>query len=643
MKPIEELLSSLARPEVLEFGLVTNRLPSINVGGKFEPVDDDAPSSEHVLQMLVKMGGGRFVETLREKPAQWTTTLEGVGVISVAAILREDIVQARFSVVTRERSSQPSPPAATGSVPAPRISAPPRPGATLATPRTGPSFTPQAIKVPPIPSTSVAPPRRLSSPSASLPGTPTPPAAAAPPAPAVPKKSRGPWDEDDEPTLQTVVAALPPLPKPPMPAKIPTPTSIDQIEVLPPRDRGSDTYIVGNDSDEDSLTGPLPAKPATGSVGAVSPETAADKPRAGLDAAISLDAFLGMAVGARASDLHLVAGRPVLVRVASDLVSRTEPLPAEQVERMVKDIVPSRLREQLEREGACDFAIEHPAHGRFRAHVSRQRTGYKLSFRVIAKEVPSLASLGLPGALRNVARLERGLVLVTGTRAQGKSCTVAALVDHLNRETARHIMTIEEPIEHLHPKRKGIVSQRDAALHSTTRTRAFESALREDVDVLVLGELRDVASARQALAACEGGRLVIATMAAASPAKAIEGLCELFPSGENAAVRASIALALRLVIGQRLLPSGDRMRLHPAVEVVPWSMELHDAIREGREGAVGDVARRASSPGGIVFDDSLAELVQANKITLETAKSVADSPSTLEARAARAASAGKKV
>jgi len=402
MKTIEELLTNLARPEVLEFGLVTNRLPSVNIGGKFEPVDDEAPTSERVLQMLVTMGGSRYVETLSDKPVQWTTRLDGVGVVAVAAIMRQDIVQARFTVAKREVA--PSRPPALQSLPAgaaERATAAVSPQRTQSTPavaKVAPPIQPQVIKsVGATPSSTMGRVQPASNASA-----PVGPAVA----PAARRMPRGAWDDDDEPTLQTVLPPVPagagsaesrgateraaaerasqekvareeaaaeraqrertaqeqrsaqeraarerasaeaqPVtsPRATMPRRIATPTSVDVVEVRPPKDRSSDTLsiTINFDSDEVPTVEPravVAARPrgASPTDAPASPPAPIDGPRPRVDPSASLDWFLALAVTARASDLHLVAGRPLLLRVASELVPRTEPVPAEHVERLVK-------------------------------------------------------------------------------------------------------------------------------------------------------------------------------------------------------------------------------------------------------------------------------------------------------------------
>ncbi|MBX3201075.1 MAG: Flp pilus assembly complex ATPase component TadA [Labilithrix sp.] len=937
MKTIEELLKNLARPEVLEFGLVTNRLPSVNIGGKFEPVDDEAPSTERLMQMLVTMGGSRYVDSLTDKPVQWTTRLDGVGVIAVAAILRKDIVQARFTVAKREAPAARSPVATTQPTPATTPSVRPSERAALASapasgvgptartsgqhglartqesrqvPTAAPSPQPPSAKPQPAAAQGRAQPAVAGAPSSATmtaakataqiqPQVIKNVAAAAPSArvqaaPAVPvPPPDDEWDDDDEPTLQTL---SPPVTTPPgtgpgepkpKPARRPeevargedaaiprrdepaaekagaeraaaekaaaekaaaekaaaekaaaekaaaekaaaekaaaeraaaeraaveklavekaaaeklaaeraaaekaaaekaaaekaaaekaaaekaaaekaaaekaaaekagaeraaaekasaeraaaeraaaekaaaekaaaeraaaeklaaekaaaeklaaeraaaeklaadkaareralaeravaekaaqeraareraaaeaqrakstpsqapamvgrrisTPTSVDAVDVeITTTDGGSAARPVRLDIDLDADGAENTVSVAGESNGASGRAAAAEKERPRVDASAAVDSFLAMAVAARASDLVIVAGRPILLRVASDLLPRTQSLPAEHVERIAREIVPARLRDTLERDGSCDFAVEHPTHGRFRVNVSKQRTGFKLNLRVIPKEIPTLAALGLPDALAGALRHQRGLVLVTGPAGHGKSTTLAALVDHLNRESARHVMTIEEPIEHVHLRKKGLVSQRDVGLHARTRSRTIQTALREDIDALVLADMRDAESVRHALVACESGRLVLGTMNMPSAAKTVDRILDLFSAAEEPWVRASLAASLRLIVGQRLVPSADRTRLHAAVELLPWSVALFTLVRDGRTHQIPDLQKRGKTAGIVRLDDALAELVRAQKVTGEVAKLFAESPGELDAELARPVQARK--
>jgi twitching motility protein PilT len=332
-----------------------------------------------------------------------------------------------------------------------------------------------------------------------------------------------------------------------------------------------------------------------------------------------------------ASDLHIVAGRPPLFRVASELKPEGEPIAPERVEQMLLPQVPARLRPVLEKEGSCDFSLESPGIGRFRVNVCRQRTGLKGSFRVISREIPTLESLGLPPSIAKAAHHHQGLIVITGPSGHGKTSTMTAIVDLINRESKHHVLTVEDPVEYLHPRKQALLSQREVGAHTRTFASALKGSLREDPDVIVVGELRDTETVRMALAASETGHLLISTMNTPSAAKTIDRLIDLFPPGDQAQVRLTLASSLRLIVSQRLLPTPDGKGLVAAAEVLPGSVALGNLIRDNKTFQIPSLQQRGKSLGIIRFDDSLAELVKAGKTTLEIARGFAESPDELEA------------
>jgi twitching motility protein PilT len=342
------------------------------------------------------------------------------------------------------------------------------------------------------------------------------------------------------------------------------------------------------------------------------------------------DQLLSRARSSGASDLHLVADRPGLLRIAGELVSASTPIPARVVEKIVVPRIPPRLAATFEREGSCDFAFVHPQHGRFRANVSRQRTGLKLSLRLVPAEVPTLASLGLPASIGQATHHHQGLIVVTGPTGHGKTTTLAAIVDIINGETSHHVLTVEDPIEFVHPRKRAIMSQREVGTHTKSFASALKASLREDPDVIVVGELRDTETVRMALAASETGHLVISTMNTPSAAKTIDRLIDLFPPGDQAQVRTTLAGGLRLVVSQRLLPTANGDGVVAAAEVLPGSVALWNLIRENKTFQIPSLQQRGKSLGIVRLDDSLAELVRAGRVTLETALSYAEAPDDLE-------------
>ncbi|MFN0064309.1 MAG: type IV pilus twitching motility protein PilT [Myxococcaceae bacterium] len=345
----------------------------------------------------------------------------------------------------------------------------------------------------------------------------------------------------------------------------------------------------------------------------------------------SLEEVLSDARSHAASDVHLIAGRPPMLRMAGELLRCGEVMDPARVEQLVRPLVPKRLLENLDRDGAADFALDQPGVGRFRANVSRQRTGLKGCFRIIGREIPTLESLGLPSAIAQATHHHQGLIIVTGPSGHGKTCTLSAIVDIINRETTHHVITVEDPIEYLHPRKKAMISQREVGTHTRTFQSALKGSLREDPDVIVVGELRDTETVRMALTAGETGHLLIATMNTPSAAKTIDRLIDLFPPADQGQVRMSLSVGLRLIVSQRLVPTADRRNVVAAVEVLPGSVSLGNLIRDEKTFQIPSLQQRGKSMGILRLDDSLADLVREGKTTLEIARDFAESPDELTA------------
>ena len=332
-----------------------------------------------------------------------------------------------------------------------------------------------------------------------------------------------------------------------------------------------------------------------------------------------------------ASDLHLVAGRPPLLRLAGELLPQDTPLSPETVERLLLPIIPERLRHVLEKDGSVDFALDSEETGRFRVNVCRQRTGLKGTFRVIPREIPTLESLGLPADIAKATHHHQGLIVLTGPSGHGKTSTLAALVDIINRETTHHVLTVEDPVEYVHPRKRALISQREVGTSTRTFASALKGSLREDPDVIVVGELRDTETVRMALAASETGHLLISTMNTPSAAKTIDRLIDLFPPADQQQVRLSLSSGLRLIVSQRLMPSTDGKSLVAAAEVLTGSVALGNLIRDNKTYQIPSLQQRGKSLGIIRFEDSLADLARSGKATLETVKGFAENPDEIEA------------
>jgi twitching motility protein PilT len=345
----------------------------------------------------------------------------------------------------------------------------------------------------------------------------------------------------------------------------------------------------------------------------------------------AFDDLLALARRHEASDVHVLAARAPNLRIGGELVPVGQPLDEQLVERMLLARVPERVRPDLDKHGSCDFAFNHPQHGRFRANVTRQRTGLKLTARPIRADVPTLEELGLPDSIASATHHHQGLIVVTGASGHGKTTTLAAIVDIINRERTDHIITVEDPIEYIHPRKRAMISQREVGTHTKTFAAALKGSLREDPDVIVVGELRDTETVRMALSASETGHLVISTMNTPNAAKTIERLIDLFPPGDQPQVRMSLAGGLRLIISQRLVPSTDRSTVHAAAELLPGTPPLWALIRDGKTFQIPSLQQRGKALGIVRLDDSLVELVKQGKTTLETAREFAEAPDQFEA------------
>jgi twitching motility protein PilT len=274
-------------------------------------------------------------------------------------------------------------------------------------------------------------------------------------------------------------------------------------------------------------------------------------------------------------------------------------------------------------------------------NVTRQRTGFKGCFRCIPAGVPTLASLGLPSEIERATHHHQGLVLVTGPTGHGKTSTLAAIVDIVNTGTSHHVITVEDPVEYSHPRKRAMISQREVGTHTRSFASALKASLREDPDVIVVGELRDTETVSMALAASETGHLVLGTMNTPSAAKTIDRLIDLFPPGDQPQVRMTLAGGLHLVVGQRLLPAADGKGMVVATELLPGSVALWSLIRDNKTFQIPSLQQRGRGFGILRLDESLAELVRAGRVTLAAALTVAESPEELEAVITGKAAAGK--
>lgn len=336
-----------------------------------------------------------------------------------------------------------------------------------------------------------------------------------------------------------------------------------------------------------------------------------------------LDEILLAAQQHSVSDIHLSSGSKLRVRTNAELLAQGNIYPIEHVNRLLNAILDEQSAMRLEKHGYADFSLNLPKSGRFRVNVNKQSSGLKGCFRVIPKQVPTLTELMLPKEVEHVAHFHQGLAIISGPNRQGKSTTLAAIVDHINTTSHHHIITVEDPVEFIHPQKKSLMSQREVGGNTQSFSRALKAALREDPDVIVIGELRDRETVEIALNAAETGHLVIATMSTRSASKTIDRLIDLFPPEEQTQVRATLAGALKMIISQKLIPGVDG-NLIAAAELITGSVPLWSLIRDNKLFQLPSLQQRGRSLGMIKLDTSLLDLLDDKKISLDTAKKFAE-------------------
>lgn len=320
------------------------------------------------------------------------------------------------------------------------------------------------------------------------------------------------------------------------------------------------------------------------------------------------------------SDFHLSVGQPPIVRIAADLLrAQGEAFTAAQTELMLKEILTEAQWTALVEHHQLDFCYFIPQAGRYRGNVFLDHKGYNAVFRVIPEKPPTISDLGLPPHLAEIADYHQGLVLICGPSGSGKSTTLAAFVNLFNETRNDHVLTMEDPVEFVHPFKNCLINQREVGRHTRSFARALRAALREDPDVIVIGEMRDNESVSLALTAAETGHIVLATLNATSAPKAIDRLISSFPVDEQPQIRASLSESLKYVIAQRLLPAKEGRKQVAAFEILKGTSNIGNMIRDEKTFQIHSAMQIGRSLGMQTFDEALKDLLKRNQITAETA------------------------
>ena len=324
-----------------------------------------------------------------------------------------------------------------------------------------------------------------------------------------------------------------------------------------------------------------------------------------------LDQFLQIVVRQGASDLHIAEGQPPKIRTHGDIMPiRSEPMSHDEATRMLSEVCGSRNWEMFEQQGDLDFAYQMDEHSRFRSNYFKQAEGYAAAFRLIPTKISTLEELGIPVVVKDFAYLRGGLVLVTGPTGSGKTTTQAALIDFINDNFAKHVITIEEPIEFVHDNKRSIITQREVPADSISFAAGLKAALREDTDIVLVGEMRDLETISLALTAAETGLLVFGTLHTNNARKTVDRMVDAFPADRQPQARAMLANSLRGVVAQLLLKRSDRPGRIAVNEILISNAAVAAIIREGATHKLQDVIVSGRAQGMQFMDDAIWSLLE---------------------------------
>ncbi len=361
----------------------------------------------------------------------------------------------------------------------------------------------------------------------------------------------------------------------------------------------------------------------------------------------ALNKYFKATIRLKVSDLHLKAGLPAMIRMKGDLRPlQGGPLTAEQIRDGIFEILTEKQRTQFEERGAVDFAYDVGTQGdadRFRVNAFQQRGKMSVAARRVSRDIRNFEQLYLPESIEKVTHFHQGLVLLAGITGSGKSTTIAAMIDHINKRDPVHIVTIEDPIEYLFTDRKAVINQREVGIDVIDFHEALKYLMREDPDVVLIGEMRDIETFSAAVHAAETGHLVFGTIHASSSAQTISRILDLFPADERRSVRQALEFNLKAIICQKLIPSvKEEVPVVPTVEIMFTNASIRKLIREERDNEIIDVIRASYADGMVDFTEHLRRLVVEGTIDHKTAYEAAPNPDELRMalKGIKSASAG---
>ncbi len=333
-----------------------------------------------------------------------------------------------------------------------------------------------------------------------------------------------------------------------------------------------------------------------------------------------LDKVFKAAVEMQASDVHVVPNEPFMVRRLGKLVRlKSQNLTAAHTLKIVNEVLNAEQRQTLKQSQQLDFAYQLKGLARFRGSVMLHHNGVSGVFRIIPEKIPTLQQLGLPDVIQPILENHQGIILVTGATGHGKTTTLAAMVDEINTKRAHHILTVEDPIEFIHPFKKGVVNQRELGKSTLSYNNALKGALRQDPDVIVIGELRDLATISLAISAAETGHLVIGTLSTSNAAKTVDRIIDSYPPGEQNQVRTMLSESLKAVITQRLIPGANGKTMQLALEILIGNLSIANLIRDCKTYQIQSAMQMGKTQGMRLMDESIVELLEEGKISLEAA------------------------